>query len=93
MTLTLTKIFVLTGALALGSSAFAQEGCDGCEPTPPPTDGCDGCEPDPNEDVKGNNGWGNGPDTTNAGSFSGATAPSKSSNGAVNGRHPKFEGR
>ncbi|HEX2531211.1 MAG TPA: hypothetical protein VHK70_07025 [Burkholderiaceae bacterium] len=30
---------------------------------------------------KGNNGWGNGADPTNPGSFSGATAPSKSANG------------
>ncbi len=30
----------------------------------------------------GNNGWGNGEDPTNPGSFSGATAPSKSINGS-----------
>ena len=30
--------------------------------------------------LKGNNGWGNGPDTTNPGSDNGATAPSKSTN-------------
>jgi hypothetical protein len=29
---------------------------------------------------KGNNGWGNGADPTNAGSFSGGTEPSKSTN-------------
>ena len=29
---------------------------------------------------KGNNGWGNGADGTNAGSFSGGTDPSKSTN-------------
>lgn len=34
---------------------------------------------------KGNNGWGNGTDPTNPGSFSGATAPSKSANGSVTG--------
>jgi hypothetical protein len=33
------------------------------------------------EKEKGNNGWGNGPDDTNNGSFSGATAPTKSTNG------------
>lgn len=38
------------------------------------------CEPE-----KGNNGWGNGFDGTNAGSFSGGTAPSKSANGSVDG--------
>jgi hypothetical protein len=32
--------------------------------------------------VCGNNGWGNGADGTNPGSFSGATAPSKSTNGS-----------
>lgn len=42
------------------------------------------CEPPPEEErVKGNNGWGNGADPTNPGSFSGATAPSKSSNSSV----------
>jgi hypothetical protein len=35
--------------------------------------------------TKGNNGWGNGPDTTNPGSFSGATAPSKSTNSSIPG--------
>jgi len=30
--------------------------------------------------LKGNNGWGNGADPTNAGSFSGGTEPSKSTN-------------
>lgn len=39
----------------------------------------------PEEKVKGNNGWGNGPDTTNPGSFSGATEPSKSSNSSIPG--------
>jgi len=32
---------------------------------------------------KGNNGWGNGADMTNAGSFSGGTEPSKSINGSA----------
>lgn len=36
------------------------------------------CEPE-----KGNNGWGNGADFTNAGSFSGGTQPSKETNGIV----------
>lgn len=39
----------------------------------------------PEENLKGNNGWGNGPDTTNPGSFSGATAPSKSTNSSIPG--------
>jgi|JI8StandDraft_1071087.scaffolds.fasta_scaffold512903_1 hypothetical protein len=43
------------------------------------------CDP-----VKGNNGWGNGADTTNAGSDDGATAVTKSVNGPANG---KFTGR
>jgi hypothetical protein len=39
------------------------------------------CPPPPEEEKeKGNNGWGNGADPTNAGSFSGGTAPSKSTN-------------
>jgi hypothetical protein len=41
---------------------------------------------------KGDNGWGNGIDTTNSGSDDGGTAPSKSANpeGFPNG---KFDGR
>lgn len=35
----------------------------------------------PEVDVKGNNGWGNGPDSTNAGSDAGLTALTKSNNG------------
>lgn len=37
--------------------------------------------PSGKERQKGDNGWGNGPDTTNAGSFSGGTVSSKSTNG------------
>jgi len=43
------------------------------------------CEPE-----KGNNGWGNGADTTNSGSFSGATKDTKSVNGPAT---DKFTGR
>jgi hypothetical protein len=42
------------------------------------------------EPAKGNNGWGNGPDTTNAGSFSGGTAETKSVNGLG---ADKFDGK
>jgi hypothetical protein len=38
------------------------------------------CECECGGRVKGNNGWGNGPDGTNPGSFSGATAGSKHDN-------------
>ncbi len=37
----------------------------------------------PPEMAKGNNGWGNGADGTNPGSFAGATAASKSANESV----------
>ena len=37
----------------------------------------------PPETLKGNNGWGNGADGTNAGSFAGATAASKMANASV----------
>ncbi len=37
-----------------------------------------GCPPDPCKAAKGNNGWGNGAEGTNNGSFSGGTAGSKS---------------
>lgn len=53
----------------------------------------------PEEKVKGNNGWGNGPDTTNPGSFSGATELSKSTNSSIPGGgvneapQAKFTGR
>ena len=53
----------------------------------------------PEEPVRGDNGWGNGPDSTNAGSFSGGTEPSKSSNGSdrSDAHYPaaldRFEGR
>ncbi len=39
----------------------------------------------PEERVKGNNGWGNGADPTNPGSFSGATERSKSTNMSIPG--------
>ncbi|MBN8631418.1 MAG: hypothetical protein J0L76_11235 [Rhodobacterales bacterium] len=53
---------VLAMVMSFGSAAFA------C--------GDNSCEP-PTETKKGNNGWGNGGDTTNAGSDKGGTAPSK----------------
>lgn len=71
--------FVLS--LSFTPAAFA---C-GCEPPPPPPE---------EEPVKGNNGWGNGPDTTNAGSFSGKTAVTKSVNGLGADKFDgKFDGR
>jgi hypothetical protein len=45
---------------------------------------CCYCPPPPQKE-KGNNGWGNGADATNAGSFSGGTAPSKSTNSSIAG--------
>ena len=42
----------------------------------------------PTETVKGNNGWGNGPDTTNPGSYSGRTSPSKSTNSSTGSDRP-----
>jgi len=38
--------------------------------------------------TKGNNGWGNGADSTNNGSFSGGTDPSKSTNSANGSDNP-----
>jgi hypothetical protein len=49
--------------------------------------------------TKGNNGWGNGADSTNSGSFSGGTDPSKSINSSdgfsdnPNNGTPKSDGR
>src|SRR4051794_6586878 len=42
--------------------------------------GWDYCPPPPPIYAKGNNGWGNGADGTNPGSFHGGTSPSKSTN-------------
>ena len=54
---------------------------------------CDPCAPR----TKGNNGWGNGAEGTNAGSFSGGTAGSKSDeswDGTQDGPRPrKFDSR
>lgn len=69
---------VLAIAMSFGSSAFAC-GNGECEPPPPEE-----------EPAKGNNGWGNGPDTTNSGSFSGLTRDTKSVNGPAT---DKFSGR
>jgi hypothetical protein len=63
-----------------------------CPPDIPPP-------PPPTVKVKGNNGWGDGPDTTNPGSFRGGTAPSKSTNSSIPGGgvneapQSKFTGR
>jgi hypothetical protein len=45
-------------------------------------DYCVCCNPPPTA-AKGNNGWGNGADPTNPGSFHGATSPSKIANASV----------
>lgn len=81
MTKSVLKIMMLAGGLALGGGGYAEVVC-------PEGD------PDCNELPKGNNGWGNGPDTTNPGSPHGATADSKMSDGADgHPRQPKFTGR
>jgi hypothetical protein len=75
-------------AMSFAAAAFANS------EEPPPDECTSGCEPPPEGPVKGNNGWGNGPDTTNAGSFSGKTAVTKSINGlGVDKFDGKFEGR
>ena len=52
------------------------------------------CEPPEEEPTRGDNGWGNGADSTNAGSNSGATQGSKSINGYGTGPGPaKFTTR
>ena len=71
---------VLAGAVVLAVLSMTSVGFANEELAPPP-------EEDP---VKGNNGWGNGPDATNAGSFSGATAVTKSVNGLG---ADKFDGK
>lgn len=77
-------IFAMAGGFATAS--FAND-CSECTGTGTGTDGGD-------PGAKGNNGWGNGPDTTNAGSFSGKTAVTKSVNGlGVDKFDGKFTGR
>lgn len=67
-------------SLSLAPAAFAED------PPPPP--------PPEEEPEKGNNGWGNGPDTTNEGSDAGGTAPTKSVNGlGADNFDVKFDGR
>jgi hypothetical protein len=52
------------------------------------------CEPPEEEPTKGNNGWGNGADSTNAGSDAGGTKGSKEINGYGTGPGPtKFDER
>ncbi|WP_299986637.1 hypothetical protein [uncultured Ruegeria sp.] len=81
----LAIISFVAASLAYSAPAIAVEETDDPEP--------------PSETKKGDNGWGNGADTTNAGSFSGGTSSSKSSNGASrNDRNypaalDKFDGR
>lgn len=60
-------------ALMLASGPSLACGGEPCPPPPPPPT---------EEPEKGDNGWGNGADTTNAGSFSGGTRSSKSTNGS-----------
>jgi hypothetical protein len=58
-------------SLGLATASFAEG-----DPTP-----CECEEPGPGPKERADNGWGNGPDSTNPGSDAGGTAPSKSSNG------------
>lgn len=81
----LAIITFIAASLAFSAPVYALEEVEDPEP--------------PSETKKGDNGWGNGADTTNAGSFSGGTSSSKSTNGASrNDRNypsalDKFEGR
>ncbi|MFM7335960.1 MAG: hypothetical protein ACKO2N_10815 [Tabrizicola sp.] len=69
-------------AMSFGSSAFACFEGD-CEPPPPP------------EESKGNNGWGNGIDGTNPGSFAGPASQvdTKTNVSVWDKFQGKFEGR
>lgn len=87
----LTAAFVIFAMAAGFATASLANDC-GAECTGTSTGtgtGTDGGDPG-----KGNNGWGNGPDTTNAGSFSGKTAVTKSVNGLGADKFDgKFSGR
>jgi len=62
-------------------------------------DECCYCPPPPTEKEKGNNGWGNGTDGNNPGSFKGGSEPSKSindsnpGNGKINLNPTESDGR
>jgi hypothetical protein len=87
-----TAAFVMLAIATNFASASLANDCYECTGTGTATgtDGGGGTDPE----VKGNNGWGNGPDSTNAGSFSGATAVTKSVNGlGVDKFDGKFTGR
>ena len=83
-----TACMILAMSMGFASASFAigeePPTClTDCEPPPPPP-----------EAPKGNNGWGNGPDSTNSGSFSGGTAVTKSVNGlCIDKFEGKFDGR
>ncbi len=80
-------VTVLALAMSFGSTAFAcYEGCDDDPPPPPPP---------PEETTKGNNGWGNGTDGTNPGSFAGPASQveTKTNQRVWDKFQGKFEGR
>jgi hypothetical protein len=68
----LKKLEVTMRVLGLGELELVYGGGDECD-----------CSCPPEEPEKGNNGWGNGADPSNAGSDNGGTAPSKSANASV----------
>ena len=65
-------IFALAAAFATASQA--NDCLEGCSSTPPSSTDDGGGDPEP----KGNNGWGNGDEGTNAGSDEGGTEDTKS---------------
>lgn len=75
-------IKALTAALALAAVASFATAAEPMKMTDVQLDKVVAGAPD---DCKGNNGWGNGEDPNNPGSFSGATAPSKTANTSVDG--------
>ncbi|UWR02306.1 hypothetical protein [Ruegeria conchae] len=81
----LTIISLLAATMAFSVPVYAEDVPDDPDP--------------PTQTKKGDNGWGNGADTTNAGSFSGGTSSSKSTNGGSRDdrNYPsaldRFEGR
>ncbi len=77
------KFFTATMLVAVGTMAALPAAAAPAKMTDAQLDlvvaGTDYTCPPPETTAKGNNGWGNGTDGTNPGSFNGATAPSKTS--------------
>jgi len=78
--------FVVVSAMSSVAAAAQPKALSNSELDQVVAGGNDCCYcPPPEQKVKGSNGWGNGEDPTNPGSFHGGTEPSKSTNSSIPG--------